>query len=515
LKDYVFQVKDEAGNKYGTMPFTYGTKWKCTGYTASPFVGVGAELVPDGKTLDLTGATAVTFRLRSHVNQLTVNFRIETMDIIRDSSFAYFYSAVVTTKGSWSDHEVILPTGLTQPSWAKGDQAKASFAQTMCAKFSWEVHGESNADVKSDTLDIDDIVIKGYTFVSPSVWTKTETAPPATGIFSNFTKVPKNETPLATYWYAYNDFSIGGNSSVTRGATQDPTSGLLTLEWTAGTGAGNAGTGAAVGFQLGKTVVKTETSGSTSNVQGFIGIGFNVYDSAGCLYYNSTTGKLGPKGATAGTSDGSIYFEYLADGDFKYVTLEVSDSNDVPDKNEPARKDKRGSGIVWYRNLPITGPNTWKAVKIPFDSLITHSNWKGYVAIPLKKTALGKIQFKAQGAEQKGGTVMIDNVYFPGLDFGLKSGVKPVKSHIVMQSVSRAVYSAGKVRIEGNAFQGLHGATISLINGNGAVVKRQSGTERLVVSAHQVPAGLYIVRVNGIDAAGKAVAWQSPVAIME
>jgi hypothetical protein len=503
-----------------SVPFTYGTKWKCTGYTASPFVGVGAELVPDGKTLDLTGATAVTFRLRSHVNQLTVNFRIETMDIIRDSSFAYFYSAVVTTKGSWSDHEVILPTGLTQPSWAKGDQAKASFAQTMCAKFSWEVHGESNADVKSDTLDIDDIVIKGYTFVSPSVWTKTETAPPATGIFSNFTKVPKNETPLATYWYAYNDFSIGGNSSVTRGATQDPTSGLLTLEWTAGTGAGNAGTGAAVGFQLGKTVVKTETSGSTSNVQGFIGIGFNVYDSAGCLYYNSTTGKLGPKGATAGTSDGSIYFEYLADGDFKYVTLEVSDSNDVPDKNEPTRKDKRGSGIVWYRNLPITGPNTWKAVKIPFDSLITHSNWKGYVAIPLKKTALAKIQFKAQGAEQKGGTVMIDNVYFPGLTFPniTADGVLLGKSHVFGQPAFRAVSQNGKIRVDWKPVSSLTAGKISLIDSKGTVV----ASERVAASALSVnftadklPAGLYFIQLNGIDAAGKSVSQRSAVTIIK
>jgi hypothetical protein len=422
---------------------------------------------------------------------------------------------VVTTKGSWTDHEVILPTGLTQPSWAKGDQAKTAFAQNMCAKFSWEVHGESNTDVKSDTLDIDDIVIKGFNWTSPSVWTKTESAPPAMGLFSGFEVAPKNATPLGTYWYAYNDFTIGGNSSVTRGAEQDPTSGLLTLQWTDGTGSSNKGTGAAVGFTLGKTVTKTEASGSTSNVQGFIGIGFNVYDSAGAVYYNSTTGKTGPKGATAGTSDGSIYFEYLADGDFKYLTLEVSDSFDVPDKNQPARKDSRGSGIVWYRNLPLTGPNTWKAVKIPLDSLITHSNWKGYVAIPLKKTALAKIQFKAQGADQKGGTVMIDNVYFPGLDFGIPISVKPSLSRGAEQSAARAVYSGGKVRIEGEAFRGLHNASISLINGRGAVVKRQCVKERPVVSAHLIPTGLYIVRISGIDASGRPVAWQAPVAVTE
>jgi hypothetical protein len=517
LKDYQFLVKDEAGNKYASMPFTYGTKWKCTGYTASPFVGIGTELVPDGKTIDLTGATSVTFRLRSHVNALTVNFRIETMDIIRDSSFAYYYSAVVTTAGSWSDHEVLLPGGLTQPSWAKGDQAKTAFAQTMCAKFSWEVHGESN-DIKGDTLDIDDIVIKGYNYVSPSVWIKTETAPPAKGLFSTFEVAPKNATPFGTYWYAYNDFSIGGNSQVTKGAEQDAESGLLTLQWNAGTGSGNAGTGAAVGFQLGKTVTKTETSGTTSNVQGFIGIGFNVYDSMGAVYYNSTTGKMGTKGGT-GSAD-AIYFEYLADGDFKYLTLEVSDSFDVPDKNQPTRKDSRGSGIVWYRNLPLTGANTWKAVKIPFDSLITHSNWKGYVAIPLKKTALAKIQFKAQGAEQKGGTVMIDNVYFPGITFtGITpDGVLITKSHVFGQSAFRAVYSNGKVRVNWKPVTALATGKISLIDSKGTVVASDriaASALSLNFSAEKLPAGLYFVQLNGIDAAGKSISQRSSVTIVK
>jgi len=34
----------------------------------NPFVGIGTELAPDGKSLSLAGATAVTFKLRSHVN---------------------------------------------------------------------------------------------------------------------------------------------------------------------------------------------------------------------------------------------------------------------------------------------------------------------------------------------------------------------------------------------------------------------------------------------------------------
>jgi hypothetical protein len=527
LKDYQFSIKTEGTNNFASMPFTYGTKWKCTGYTASPFVGIGTELVPDGKYLDLTGATAVTFKLRSRVNDLTVNFRIETMDIIRDSSFAYFYKGVTTKAGTWKDFTVSLvptttnPTGdLAQPSWAKGDVQKTTFAQNMCAKLSWEVHGEVNETVKFDTLDVDEIVIKDYNFVSPSLWTKTATARPATGLFATFETAPQSETPLGTYWYAYNDHDIGGSSQVSLGATQDPETGLLMFDWTPNTGYGNTGTGAAVKIQLGPTVRKANAPGDTVNVQGFIGIGFNTYDSSTALYFNTTTGKTGTHGGTGNTN--SIYFEYLADGDFQYLTVEVSDSNDVPDKYQPTRKDTRGSGIVWYRNVPITGTGVWKAVEIPFDSLITHSTWKGYVPIPLKKTALAKIQFKAQGAKDKGGSIQIDNVFFPGITFpGVPpiSSVKNSASHVAQQSAFRAVYDNGKVRVNWSPISNFSNAKISLIDSKGTIVTSSRITSASVLSlniaAEKIPAGLYFVQLNGANAAGNSITQRSAIRIIK
>ncbi len=521
LRNYTFLVKEEGTNKYACMPFTYGEKWKASWCTAAacaaPFVGIGTMFAPDKKFLNLTGATAITFKVRAHVNDLTVSFKVETMDITKDSSFAFWAKPVAVPKGVWTDVTVAIPGDLTQPGWATATQKKATFDQAECTKIAWEVHGESNTTVTSDTLDVDDIVVKDYTYISPSLWTAVASARPAKGLFADFEKLTyKNATPLGTYWYAYNDHEIAGNSAVTRGATQDTTSKLLTLDWTSGTGFGNAGYGAAVEVKLGKSVKKVNGPGDTANVQGFIGIGFNVYDSAGAIYFNANTGKLGTIGGTGAAT--GIYFEYVADGDFPYLTLEVSDVNDVPDKTNPTRKDTRGSGIVWYRNLPKTGPGTWRAVEIPFNQLVTHDTWKGYVDKPLDLTQLAKIQFKVQGAENNAGTIQIDNVYFPGIDFGLNMGVANSVARSGQNSAFKAFYRNGLVKVDWKALTGLKNAKISLIDSRGTIVKSDrlaSDKADLAISAEDIPAGMYIVQLNGTDAVGKETVQRTAVTVLK
>jgi hypothetical protein len=498
------------------MPFTYGTKWKCTGYTAYPYVGISTKLAPEGSSIDLTGATAITFRLRSHVNDLTVYFIVETMDIIRDSSFAYFYSAVVTTKGRWTDCEVPLPAGITQPSWANGDMVKDTFARTMCAKFTWKVDGESNTLVKSDTLDIDDIVIKGYTYVYPSAWHKVETGRPEKGLFSSFEPLPKNLTPLGTSWYAYDDHADSGNSLIARGAAVDRKNGVFPLDFSeTNTGFQGSGGGAAVRMQFGKAFGQVGKTGDTTIVPGFTGIGFFTYDSAGALYFNPAAGKLGDKGG-AGSADG-IYFEYLAEGNFKYLTLEVKDWNDVPDKNDPQRRDKRGKGIAWHRDLPKTGTVNWRRVWIPFDSLTLHEGWKDCTPIPLDKTRLAAVQFRVEGPEGKTGLVMIDNVYFPGIDFPSVTSVERQIAPAGRQSVFRAYYRNGMIRLHGEPPGDFTGKYLSVVNSKGAVVQTcalapgRRGTPG--IPAIRIPAGLYFARVTGIDAHGKRLSRQVPFMI--
>jgi hypothetical protein len=519
LKEYRFLIKEEPGNKYGCMPFTYGDKWKPS-YTAWPFVGIGTELAPDGKFIDLTGATEITFKLRSHVNDLTVNFRIETMDIIRDSSFAYFNSAIAVPKGAWKECSVLIPTDLIQPAWTSSEQKKASFLQTQAAKLAWEVHGEFNNSVTSDTLDVDDIVIKNFTFVSPTIWTKTALARPATGLFSNFDVTPRSSTPFSTFWYAYDDHDIAGNSLITQGAQIDTVSKSLGLDFQPGRGFCNAGYGPAIQMKIGKTIRKANGIGDTSNVRGFVGIGLCTYDSAGAVYFNSATGKMGnlPQSTTGGSAN-SLYFEYLADGDFKYLTLEVLDKNDVPDKSAIARKETRGSGIAWYRNFPMTGPNAWRRVEIPLDSLITHSTWKGYKDIPLDKANLAKIQFKVQGAENNAGVIQIDNVFFPGIDFGLKEGVKNALVRTGQQSAFRALYCNKMVRVEWQAVADFKRGKLSLIDLKGVTVKTISFTQAskraLDISAQRLIAGLYFVQLNGTDAADKVVQRRTTVTLLK
>jgi hypothetical protein len=519
IKDYQFLVKQEGSNKYGCMPFTFGTRWECVGYTAYPFVGIGTELAPDGEYLDLTGATAITFRLRSHVNDLQVNFRLEIKDVIKDTSGAHYFAAVPVPKGSWKDCTIRIPDDLAQPTWANDERAKP-YSQTQVAKISWEVHREFNRDVSFDTLDIDDIVIKNFNHVPRSLWTKEESARPATGLFSTFNEVPKNETPFKTYWYAYNDNAIAGNSSITQGATVDPKSSQLALDWSAAnTGFGNAGSGAAVGLQFGKTVKQGSALGDTTTVQGFIGIGVTTYDSAGALYFNNTTGKLANTGGTGSTE--SIYFEYLADGDYRNLTLEILDWNDVPDKFEPKRKDKRGAGIVWYRNLPMTGPTTWHRVCIPFDSLVTHSKWKGYTHIPLDKTKIAKVQFKAQGPEGSQGVIQIDNVFFPGITFpGVPPiGVKNSSARQGIQSTFRAFSRNGLVRVNWKPLANFNSGKISLIDSKGAIIKSNrispASELSLTISTEKLPAGLYFVQLTNIDGLGKANTRQCAVTVLK
>jgi hypothetical protein len=518
--DYKFLIASEpGGNKYGSMPFTYGQSWKAS-YAAQPFVGIGTNLCDDGGYIDITGADTVSYRLRAHATDLMVNFRIETYDIIMDSSFAYYQYSTTLIKGAWTPVNAPI-AALQQYSW-KPTEFPLTLAKA--AKLSWEVHSENNSAVfglkdSTDTLDIDDIVIHHYKFVPLSVWNYVAQPHPANGLFSNFEKgMPvvssQNGNPLGTFWYAYNDHDIGGSSQVL-GGTRSDSAGFLTLDWKENSGYNNKGYGAFANFKLGPKI-KKQTSDSTV-VQGFVGIGVNLYDSANNNYFNAQEGKLGNKGAISGSTK-SIYFDYVADLDngCKYMVLEISDSNDVADKAHPARKDKRSSGVVWYRNLPMT--TTWRSVEIPFDSLVIHKNWKGYVAIPLCVTALAKLQFKVQGPENAQGIFQIDNIFFPGCDFGFTS-VKNSDAHSPSHSEFRATLKNNNLKIFWKPAAGLTKGTIGLFDAKGMLVKTVDATSAkdmvTDISVRTLAAGSYFVKLKGVDAAGTAISQSTSMIIMK
>ena len=501
VKDYTFTCGEEAGNKYATMPFTFGDVWTASYGDAMPYVGLGTMLADEGKTLDLTGATSVKFKIRSHAGPLAIDFKIQTLDIDQDSSFGYYQKSVSVTT-DWTEVEVLL-ADLKQPAWATGVK-KFDFDITKCTKLAWEVQNEDNTTTTVDTLDVDDISIEPFTFVSTTVWTETKALSPlpTTGQFAKFETAPKNVCPLNFYWYAYNDKAIGGGAEVTGGATENLETGLLNLTLTEGTGSpGETGTAAFLQYTLGPVIDKAGVS-----VQSFVGIGVNLYDSAAATYWNATTDNVS-----------SIYFQYMADGDAKYVTLELSDINDVADKDHPDKADSdRGAGIVWYRNLlPTDGQ--WVAVEIPFSQLITHDTWEGYNAIPLDATKLAKLQFKVQGAQDAGGYFAIDNVFFPGAPFDV--AVKDFKVASSKLSGISAIYRNGKVNVSWNGNGALDNGKINLINTAGAVVASSSfartGKLSTSFSTAKLSAGMYFVKLNAIGANGKAVVMQSPVHIVK
>jgi hypothetical protein len=219
VKDYKFTVGEEGGNKYATMPFTFGSTWKTSYGEGKPYVGMGTMLTEEGKALDLTGATAVSFRIRGSTN-MTVDFKVQTLDIDEDSTFGYYQTNIAVTT-DWQQYTILL-SELDQPPWAKNDKDKKfAFDITKCTKLAWEVQKEDNMMVTEGTLDVDDIVIIDYEWVSPFMFTNVvpvaSSTLPASGLFSSFDENPSNVSKLGTYWYAYNDAEIGGASEVLDG----------------------------------------------------------------------------------------------------------------------------------------------------------------------------------------------------------------------------------------------------------------------------------------------------------
>ncbi len=510
IRNYSFCVKEQSGNKYGAMPFLLGEKWKVSWGYAYPYVGMVTMLAVDGRSIDLTGATRVSFKMRSHANQLTVGFQFRTLDIARDSSFAYF-GRVIAVDTAWAQFHIAIPQDLMQPGWTAAAQAKFALDVNHATELAWEVHGENNPMIASDTVDIDDIVIEGD-FSSPPP--NPPPTRPATAAFCAFETVPRNITPLGTYWYAFDDHDYQGNSNITRGAHKDTSTGLYTLVWITGSGFGNCGYGPAIDLLLGKALRKAAAAGDTITLPGFAGTGFNTYDSALAIYFNAKTGKIGPNGSAVMANDkNSIYFEYVADGDFKFLTLEIRDIYDVPDKNNPDRKDSRGPGNVWHYDLPKS--LAWRSVEIPFDSLVIDSTRKDYVPIPFDKTKLAKVLFKAHGAQGNEGIIQIDNVYFPGIRCFGCTPAKRAPVHAVRESAFRAAYRDGCIRIDLNPACDIISGVIELIDLNGRVIKtgRISGSPDYIlkISENCAGKGLYFVRVSGWGRDGKTISRQAPV----
>jgi hypothetical protein len=511
VKVYTFTTGKEGDNKYAICPFTMGSTWTASYGKATPYVGIGTMLCADKDSINLTGAKSVTFKIKSCVKPMTVNFKVQTKAIDDYSMVANpsgdafgYYSKTVPVTTTWASQTVNL-ADLAQPiSWCKEFTWDFSSGAT---KLAWEVPQQLNATAlpegAKDTLCLDDITIDGYTFISKTVWSNITATKPASILFSDFETDPKNQANNLFYWYAYNDAEIGGTSKVDAGAAAIEGSKQLALDISATAGSGGS-SAPAIKFTFGAPINQAGTM-----VNGFVGIGINTYDSINCKYWDAKT-----SGVT------SIYFEYTYQGDAKYLTLEISDTNDVGDSKSPARKDKRGKGVVWYKNLLPTGDGVWAKCEIPLSQLSIHGDWVGAKAIPLDLSAITKLQWKVQGGEGQQGQFAIDNIYFPGAT-NVKVGTVPVTyfgSH-PKASAFHVSYLNGKVNVNLNNTTALSNGRINLVNAKGAVVSSQSIAKTADVAAsfssRNLSSGMYFVNLRAIDANGKAVTMQSPVSIVK
>ncbi|HLV30674.1 MAG TPA: T9SS type A sorting domain-containing protein [Chitinispirillaceae bacterium] len=513
-KGYEFQTDVSFSKPCATMPFTLSEPWEAQdgGWDMDPFVGIGTGLCRDGESIDLTGVTAIKFKAKMRVNDdVGIKFKVQTKDIedytkkkpdeFEYDEFGYWGYDISVSSGDWQQFEIEIDEEggqLICPSWA----ADFAFDITNCTKLAWDVL--YTEDLTVDTLDIAELELVGVKIYPPSVWTKVETGAPAKGLFSTFEGRYPSETPLRTYWYAYNDAEIGGQSTVSETyAVQNEETKRLTLNFVEASGSDGVGKAAALEYTIGPMVEEVR-DGKTVNIQGFVGIGCNLYDSSASEYYD------------CGDSVTAIYFEYFTYGDEK-VTFEISDINDVSDANEPDRGNSRGDGIVHFRTLLGT-EGQWTKVMIPLNDLYINSHWEGYNEIPFDINNLAKIQWKVQASEGSEGIFAIDNITLVGGNFGLdESSVKNNMSKAA-QSSFKTVYSNGKINISFNNSE-LSNGKISLINTKGAVVKSLpvSNAKSLstTLSTDNISNGMYIVRFNAKGLNGKSIVRQSKINIVK
>lgn len=514
VKIYDFTIDEENGNKFATMPFTFGEPWEISQGQAQPYVATGAMLCGDGKSIDLTGSEGIRFRLRSRVNDLTVRFIIQDYDIDTfsmkpnppDGAFGYHGKDVVTTAGEWTSFEVYWEDLDLPETWGWHDY----FSLEKLTKIAWKVQDASYSE-KTDTLDIDDIMFIGDfgDDTTPPYPVPVPLTPPTDAQgnplepFATFENIPKALSPLGTYWYAFNDAEIGGNSEITLGASENESTGLFNLHILSQSGSDNEDHGAAVEFILGDAV-QSQSGDNELTIKGYVGVGIDLYDSAHVEYLDATSSDN-----ALGQAINGIYFHYMTDGNVQSAILEVSDYYDVPDADDPARKESRGSGIVWFMNLPPTG-GQWVAAHIKFSDLNCHTE-RAAQDIPLDLTRLAKARWKVQGNKGVEGFFSVDNVYFT-----TATSVPVVRGN---QSTRNKAFSTalvnGNIRIELGSR--LSGGTLELINARGMVVGSTSFAQNKVVSfsTKALPAGAYFVRVAGKDSGGRVVSMQSVVRLVK
>jgi hypothetical protein len=473
--------------KAAKLDFTFGaTKPSCGGTcTYGPMAGFGTGFVAEGKVIDMTGATSITFMAKASV-AMTMRVEIATSTV---TNFGYHLASVPLATG-YTLVTIALTEGIggvAQPSWAAAaPNTPVVFDPSKIQKIQFAISQDDNLGLLAGTVFIDNIVVHGYKWVPPNACM---TCPGnGTGaLLSDMEKAPANQNAVGGYWYAYNDAegrTVAGQadySEIFKGVTPDslaPTTPKISIS--AGKGA-DASAGAYIAFKLGPQYTKV---GSTEAIKPFVGIGTKVSDA------------LLTKFSNFGTATG-ISFSYSTDvgSTFDYIRLEAK-SNRV----------YSNPGIVHAALLPTTN-GLWVSVVVPWAKLLL-PDWQEVALIPaaeqtLKLTEMEKFQWAVQGNPGTTGGFAVDNVKIEGM-------VAPLP---VLGGVGAVFGTAAKAGKGFSVAQGLHGvqvalrlnqteknATIRLIDMKGNIVATQAvsgnGLQTAELGKANLPSGVYSVQVN-------------------
>nr|MDQ3001856.1 hypothetical protein [Fibrobacterota bacterium] len=329
---------DEAGGKAAKIEYEMGpAPLSCGGTcTFGQFVGMGTDLTPSKKALDLTGATKITYKAKALAPTVVV-FQVTITSVstqVGDQAFAV-HEVTHTIGTSWKTYEVALSEtalkdALKQPSWAK---PAVPFNPKEVEKIAWKVSMDAATNPVKGTILIDSVLVKGYVWPNPyACMTCIGAAGAGTGaVLSDFETAPKQQNNAGFYWYAYNDAegrtisTQSEYSEIFGGVTPNallPTKPDLTIAGLKGYGGGD---GASIDFTLGPTWLQ-----GANTIKPFVGVGTRLSDELNVSHFNAT-------GSTG------VSFDYKTTGlDIDYVRMEVKDERTL------------GAGIVHFALVPGT-----------------------------------------------------------------------------------------------------------------------------------------------------------------
>ncbi len=253
--------------------------------------------------------------------------------------------------------------------------------------------------------------------------------------------------------------------------------------WNQNSGFNDSGYGLFLEFEIGEPF-ENNLSGSVKN-PGFAGFGVHVYDSSSASYWDNKIGRYP-----------YFYFDYLCNGDFQELTLEVHDYFDVSDSKEPTRQSVRGAGIVWHKHFPPTGAE-WKRAIISLDSLTIHTPSDVQSPLLLDRTRLAKFLFKVYGGKGEKGKIAIDNLYFshdgkvsatvPGLKSVVRNKVTALYKNRMILCKSNVPFSSSDIQARLYSLEGKRVFT--------GTCEVQTSNE-LSILIPDIPAGRYLLYLN-------------------